>query len=196
MKKLFPFSLLLVCNFLFVSCDQEEINPVAPEAEASMDRTISFYTDDADQKASYTLGSQEMHLVMENDELEVMFAPSSPPAKDGLVFKIKREDFADGYVGKYSVKSVPDTELGLAETTYYYYMGTGAGSALFSSGNIMEGEFEITAYDPESRLASGKFEVLMEDAIDPTRYSTNLADVRKCDISVTGAFRNLELQVK
>ena len=53
----------------------------------------------------------------------------------------------NGYVGKYKVKSLPDADSGPIETTYYHYMNSGAGSALFSGGNTIDGELEIISFE-------------------------------------------------
>ncbi|WP_018478033.1 hypothetical protein [Pontibacter roseus] len=193
MKKLFHYACLLALPLLLGACDEEEKETPLPEPEASLNRTFDFKNADEDEKATYTLGAFESHLVLENGKLELAFSPAAPTGKDALVFKIKSTDIPSGYVGKYSVKSLPETEAGKAETTYYHYLGTGGGSALMSGGNTMAGEVEITAFDTQNQLASGKFEITMPDAYDPTRYNPNLDDARKCDITVTGFFKNLRL---
>ncbi|RDV14791.1 hypothetical protein DXT99_12555 [Pontibacter diazotrophicus] len=193
MKKLFSFSLLLVFSFFFMSCEKEETVTVLPETEAKMDRSFDFNSDDIDEKASYTLDADETQLVLENKILEVSFSPARQDGKDAIFFEIYEADLANGYVGKYKVQSLPDPASGPAKTTYYHYMNSGSGSVLLSGGNTIDGEFEITSFDYETQLASGKFTVVMKDVTDPTRYNANLADARKCDVTVTGEFTNLIL---
>ncbi|MFD2998976.1 hypothetical protein ACFS7Z_01275 [Pontibacter toksunensis] len=193
MKKLFPLSILFLFCFLFTACDEEETASVVPETEATMERVFDFHNADANDEESYTLGAAEVQMALENDVLEIIFAPARPQGKEALVFIINKADLVNGYVGKYKVKSLPDADSGPAETTYYYYMGSGSGSALFSGGNTIDGELQIISFDPKNKLASGKFTVVMEDAFDPTKYNASLADVRTCDITVSGGFKNLKL---
>ena len=87
-----------------------------------MNRTIDFHNADAEDAISYSLGAMETQMTLGNDVLEVAFAPARSEGKDAFVFKIKKADLMNGYVGKYKVKSSEDADSGPIEITYYHYM--------------------------------------------------------------------------
>lgn len=193
MKNRTPFTWLLSLTFLFTACHDKEAETAIPDPEATMDRTITFHREAEEDKASYTLTYPEATMKFENNALETRFAPSRPAGKDEIIFNISGADVRNGYVGKYKVNSAGISQ---ADVIYYHYMSTGDGSVLISDGNNMEGEFEITSFDPRNQTASGRYSVVIKNEFDPTRYNYNQANPRTCDITVTGSFEGLNLMVR
>lgn len=195
MKKIILSTWLLVITFLSVSCDKEkdESTSIMPKVEATMERSFNYLESAEEEKAVYSLSLKEMQLVSDEEKLQLNFAPSQPATIDALVFNIKQADLLHGYIGTYTVRSLSNNKTGRADLTYYHYYNKTSKSALFSSGNRMEGQIEIKAYNASTGLASGSFEVTITNVTDPTSYGSNQEKPRKCNITLKGKFNNLKL---
>ena len=157
-----------------------------------MERSFAFLESTEEDKAIYSLSHREMQLVSDDDKLQLNFAPSRPSGNDAVVFSIKQADLLNGFIGTYPIRSLSNNKKGLADITYYHYYNKTSKSALFSSGNKMEGQIEINSYNAETGLASGSFEVTITNVTDPTSYSSNPDKPRKCNITLKGEFNNLK----
>jgi hypothetical protein len=195
MKKIIPSTWLLVIAFLTFSCDkqEEESATIVPKVEATMERSFNYLESEEEEKAVYSLSLREMQLLADEEKLQIDFAPSRPTGNDAVVFSIRQADLLNGYIGNYPIRSLSNNKKGRADITYYHYYNKTSKSALFSSGNRMEGNIEIKAYNATTGLASGSFEVTISGVSDPTAYESNPAKPRKCNITLKGSFNNLKL---
>ncbi|MBD1396066.1 hypothetical protein H9Q13_02720 [Pontibacter sp. JH31] len=194
MKKIISSICLCALALLSFSCDETDAaSTVVPNVEATMERKFKYLETTVDEKITYTLGLSEMHLLSDDDKVEIMFAPTRPAGKDALVFKIKKSDFANGYIGTYQIRSILNGKSGKSDLTYYHYYNKTGSTALFSTGNSMEGNIVIKTYDAATGLASGSFEVNIKNVLDPASNEINPIKPRKCDIVLTGEFNNLKL---
>ncbi|MBX0334740.1 hypothetical protein K3G39_15980 [Pontibacter sp. HSC-14F20] len=195
MKRIIAATWLLVIAFFSVSCDEQndESTTIIPRVEATMERSFNYIESAEQEKAVYSLSLREMVLSSDEDKLQINFAPSRPAGNDALVFSIKQSELFNGFIGTYPIRSLSNNKRGRADITYYHYYNKTSKSALFSSGNRMEGQIEIKAYDSTTGLASGSFEVTISNVTDPTSYEDNPAKPRKCNITLRGNFNNLKL---
>lgn len=195
MKKIISTACISALVFMAVSCNQkDEESAIVPSVQATMEREFDFLESTETDKASYTLGLSEMQLLSDDDKLEIMFAPTRPVGKDAVVFKIKKSELANGYIGTYTIRSLSNGKAGNSDLTYYHYYNKTGSTALFSSGNSMEGNIEIKSFDSATGLASGSFVVNIKNVTDPASNEINPAKPRKCDIAVKGEFHNLKLK--
>lgn len=195
MKKIISSACLCALVFMSLSCNQkDEESAIVPSVEATMERKFDFLETTEEEKVTYTLGLSEMHLLSDDDKVEIMFAPTRPVGKDALVFKIKKTELAHGYIGTYQIRSLSNGKVGNSDLTYYHYYNKTGSTALFSSGNSMEGNIEIKSFDSTTGLASGSFVVNIKNVTDPASNEINPAKPRKCDIVLKGEFNNLKLK--
>ncbi|GGF99919.1 hypothetical protein [Pontibacter amylolyticus] len=195
MKKIIPSTWLLVISFFAFSCDKQddESTTIVPKVEATMERSFNYLESEEEEKAVYSLSLKEMQLLSDEEKLQIDFAPSRPTGNDAVVFSIRQADLLNGYIGTYPIRSLSNNKKGRADITYYHYYNKTSKSALFSSGNRMEGMIEIKAYNATTGLASGSFEVMISNVTDPTSYESNPTKPRKCNITLKGSFNNLKL---
>jgi hypothetical protein len=194
MKKIIPSVCLYAWVFMAVSCSpKDDEATIVPKVEASMERKFNFEESTEEDKITYTLGLPEMKLLSDDEKLEIMFAPARPAGKDAVVFRIKKSELANGYIGTYKIRSLSNGKSGHSDLTYYHYYNKTGSTALFSSGNRMEGNIEIKSYNASTGLASGSFVVNIKNVTDPASKEINPARPRKCDVVVTGEFSNLKL---
>lgn len=195
MKKIIPSTWLLVIAILSFSCDKQddESTTILPKVEATMERSFHYLESAEEEKVVYSLSLREMQLLSDDQKLQIDFAPARPAANDALVFSINQSDLLNGYVGTYPIRSLSNNKKGRADITYYHYYNKTSKSALFSSGNRMEGKIEISAYNAATGLANGSFEVTISNVTDPTSYESKPDKPRKCNITLSGKFNNLKL---
>jgi hypothetical protein len=195
MKKINPILWASALIFLLSSCDKtkEETAMITPHVEAVMERTFDYLDSSEEETVNYMMGTSEMQLTSDDEKLEIMFAPKRPVGNDIVVFKIKKSDLYNGYVGTYKIKSLSNGKSGKSELTYYHYHNNTSRSALFSTGNKMEGHIEIKSYNTTTGLATGSFVVNIKDVVDPISFETNPPKPRKCDINIEGDFNNFKL---
>lgn len=158
-----------------------------------MERSFLYFESEEEDRAVYSLSQREMQLASDEEKLQIDFEPSRPTANDALVFTIKQSDLLQGFVGTYAIRSLSNNKKGRADITYYHYYNKTSKSALFSSGNRMEGQLEINTYNAATGLASGSFEVTISSVTDPASYESNPSKPRKCNIVLKGSFNNLKL---
>jgi hypothetical protein len=190
MKKTLLTYCMLGLALLSFSCDKEddETNEVAPAMELSMERTFMYHDNHETKHASYLSKDIVSGFVKDDGKLTVYLSSDA----DGISFEIAEADLTDGYIGVYTLKSLPNTANGKASTTYSYSKSGTSGSAYFSEANTMNGAIEITNYNDKHNLISGSFELTMKDVSDPT-LTAPTTNPRKCDVTVTGTFVNAKL---
>lgn len=189
MKKTLLTYCMLGLALLSFSCDDDkEADDVIPAMEISMERTFMYHDNHETKQASYTTDDCQTGFVKDDGKLTVFIDAGA----DAISFQIDEEDLADGYIGNYTLMSLPNPDNGKAKTTYSYSITQTSGNAYFSQANYMGGSFKITDYNEKHNLISGTFELTMEDVPDPTLTSSTPAP-RRCDVTVTGTFENAKL---
>lgn len=197
MKKLLPFPVLFLLCLHFTACDseQEEAQPV-PLPEAEMSRTF-FYVYEEPQSAegnSYSDMGVETYASLDTEGLNVTFGAVPRFADTDVIhFQIAKPQLTGNYVGTYTLKSLPDTNIGAADVLYTYRRTGNSSAMLASSFSTMDGNFTITAYNAKNKLISGTYEVKLEAAIDPKRYDITEPNIRRCDITIKGTFTNVRI---
>ncbi|WP_242928187.1 hypothetical protein [Pontibacter vulgaris] len=187
MKKTLLYICLTSLALLNFSCDSDDKEEVIPEMELSMDRTFMYHDTHETKAASYASDDLQSGFLTGNEKLTIYVGSE----KDGISFEIADADLISGYVGNYTLKSLPNPENGKAKITYSYSTSGTSGSVMFSQANTMIGSIEITDYNEKHNLISGAFELRMEDVPDPT--ATSPTNPRRCDVTVTGTFENAKL---
>lgn len=186
MKKTLLYVGMATLAFLNFSCNNDD--EVIPEMELMLDRTFMYHDTHETKAATYETKDLQTAFVIENDQL-TLFLDSGT---DGVSFEIEEDKLTSGYVGEYSLKSLPNPDNGDANTTYFYKNSAPSGSAYFGQANFINGSVEITNYNEKHKLISGTFELTMQDVPDPTiTYPT--PNSRRCDVTVTGTFENAKL---
>lgn len=190
MKKTLLTYCMLGLALLSFSCDKEddETNEVAPAMELSMERTFMYHDNHETKQASYLSKDIVSGFVKDDGKLTVYVSSGA----DGISFEIAEADLTNGYVGVYTLKSLPNPANGKANTTYSYSQSGTSGSAYFSQANTMSGAIEITNYNEKHNLISGTFELTMVDVADPT-LTAPTTNPRKSDVTVNGTFENAKL---
>ncbi len=190
MKKTLLTYCMFGLTFLSFSCDKDdkEADDVIPEMELSMDRTFMYHDTHETKAVSYTSDDLQSGFLAENEKLTIYVGSG----KDGISFEIAAADLVNGYLGTYTLKSLPNPENGKAKTTYSYSTSGASGSVMFSQANTMTGSVEITGYNEKHNIISGTFELTMENVPDPTATSPT-SNPRRCDVTVTGSFENAKL---
>jgi hypothetical protein len=181
--------------FLSTACDKQTdgAETAVPRISATLERTFDYTEATEDNRAVYAMGTGELQVVTDEDKIEISFAPTRPAANDALTFRLLKQDLFGGYVGTYTIRSLSNNKKGHADLTYYHYYNKTSKSALFSSGNIMEGQLEIKTYNASTGLASGTFTVVIRNVTDPTSFDSNSSSTRKCDVKLSGEFSHLKL---
>ncbi|WP_162426302.1 hypothetical protein [Pontibacter pudoricolor] len=118
----FGMASLALLNF---SCGSGDKEVVVPKMELAMQRTLMYHDTREMKKANYTTADFNSGISLENNKLTIFLAAEP----DEIAFEIDETDLLNGYVGVYSLKSLPDPETGKAKTTYIYDNGDGSGSA-------------------------------------------------------------------
>lgn len=183
-KTLLYFGLASLAFFNF-SCDSDKEEVAVPKVELTMERTFVYHDTHETKKANYTTADFNTGIKLENDQLTIYLAAEP----DEVAFEVKKADLLNGYVGVYSLKTLPNPETGKANTTYIYDNNDGSGSAFFSQGNFIGGELKITEYNKQHNLISGTYNLTMQDVPDPMLKAPT-SNPRRCDVTVTGTFKN------
>ncbi len=186
---------LVALVFLTAACDKQTdgTDTAVPRLSATLERTFNYTESAEENRAVYAMGTSELQVVSDEERVEISFAPTRPAANDAITFRLLKQDLLGGYVGTYTVRSLSNNKKGSADFTYYHYYNKTSKSALFSSGNRMEGQLEIKTYNASTGLASGTFKVVIRNVTDPTSFDASQASNRKCDVTLTGEFSHLKL---
>ena len=190
MKKKFLYSGLALLTLINFSCDKNtmEEDGVVPQMKLALDRSFMYHDIHELKAASYTTDDLQTAFLIENESLTVYMDSGT----DGVSFRISEAKLLSGYVGEYTLQTLPNPDNGDANTTYVYKNGATSGSVYFSQANYINGSIEITDYNEKYNLISGTFEMTMEDVPDPT-LTTATPTPRRCDVTITGNFENARL---
>lgn len=189
-KTLFTFCTLAIA-LLSVSCDNDkDAEDVVPAMDLTMARNFMYHDTHETVAANYKTEDLQTAFVTENEQLTIYLDSGT----DGVSFEIEEEKLSSGYVGNYTLQTLPNPDAGDANATFIYKTSAGSGSAYFSKANFIYGIVKITTYDQKHQLISGTFQLKMDDVPDPT-ITLPTSNPRRCDVTVTGTFENAKLTI-
>lgn len=185
-KQLF---LLLPAVALLASCSKESVTP-APAAELEFNRSFDYSGTGLRRDTTYAPNALQSHAHIDSELFVLSVQPNS--SREYLNLRIKRSQLPGSLVGVHSLDNA-----GIVDTRYQYrFPNTRTGSVgnLVSTENATtRGTLTITSYDPTSNLLAGTYEVHFVGVTDPTATSLSPSPVRRCDVKLTGSFRNVKM---
>lgn len=192
-----PTTLFIGAVLILTSCKNNEgIAPVLPTPEYTLNRTI-IYENGAQLAAEYSSAVVQSNAINTTEEFSFYEGVNEPNGNDHISFKITPEKLKGGLIGVYSLKSVQTQATADAGVNYVHNTASNPGSysaSIYNSSfSTFEGNYEITGYDPETKLISGQYIVVLKGAADPYKGGSNPSNAQKCDITVTGSFKNVKI---
>lgn len=179
------------------SCDSSEKDPQpeAPAPPATFMLSRSEYFPASSESAGISYPSQDIKAAAALTVEQLRMSFGTEKGLDAISFIVDKSRLKPGFVGTYTLKSQPDVKVGDAEVTYTYYMrrspSGSAASLYFSTTARMQGQFVVTSYDERRHLASGQYELRLDNIPDPADSRLDDTDKRRCNLKVEGSFENL-----
>ncbi|MEJ8802403.1 hypothetical protein [Pontibacter sp. H249] len=195
MKKQLPLLFLFILLFTACGDSKEKSEEAVPAAQATMNAAIA-YTYNEPQSAefsNYSGMSVVSYASLDTDRLTLSFSIPAHVGPDAISFSINKQQVIAGYVGTYTLKSLPNPANGAANVQYTYKKDSNSATMYLSNSSTMEGHFTITAYNAKHKLISGSYEVKLKQAFDPKANQINQTDTRRCDITIQGEFTNVKI---
>jgi hypothetical protein len=190
----------------FIACEK---NPVSekhsdPITTSAFTRTIQYTNQGTIKEAVYdTTFPIENFATIEEDHIALAFiaAPKTPQsAGDAIAFQIDARHLSS--LAKTYTFNDRENPISFARYTYTYQRADGSIWSSISDtkmGIQFEGFLTIEKYDAVRQLMSGTYKAAIKGLInDPTKnnVSAPIDPINQCDVTITGTFTNLKLQVE
>ena len=204
MSKMFFFLSVLAVGF--TACEKNPVSEKQPDpvTTSAFTRTIQYTNQGTTKEAAYdTAYKIENFAVVEEDHIVLAFiaAPKIPEsAGDAIAFQIDARHLTS--LAKTYTFNDRENPITYGRYTYTYQRADGSIWGSISDtemGVKFEGFLNIQKYDATRQLISGTYKAAIKGLInDPTKNSTAspIDPINLCDVTVTGTFTNLKLQVE
>ncbi|RZJ93146.1 MAG: hypothetical protein EOO60_05695 [Hymenobacter sp.] len=188
-------TLLVASALALASCARDEAD-IRPTPEGSYSRAV-VYLDQA-QPARHDTVYQSAHLQLSaklNQGRCVIFLVN-PTSLDEVGFDIPRAQMPATLVGRYPfyvpsqgarysyLAQMPDKPAPASRDAWGY------DSSWLPSTGAVSGAVDITAYDAQHHVLSGRFVLALTGVYDPRALSGQYK-TRRCDLTLTGTFTNV-----
>jgi hypothetical protein len=204
MKHLLPAFALLFIGL--TACNKPPVEQTLPDPEpvSTFTRTVRYTNRGTQSTAAYDAAFKIQNLAtVENGQVQLAFLANPTVAGtsgDAVVFNINAVHLQTGLAATYAFQH-PTRPVTLGRYTYTYHESDGStwGSITDTKMGVhFEGTLIIDSYDPVRKLMSGTYQAVVKDLInDPLTRSiaAPIDPANLCDVTLTGTFNNVKLQL-
>lgn len=196
----FPFplktsTLLVAGAFAVASCARDEAE-IIPAPEGSYSRAVVYLDQATPARHDTAYQSPRLQLSAKLSRGSYTIFLVSPTSQDEVGLTIPRALMPATLVGRYPFQvpsqgarynylaQKPDKPAPASRDAWAY------DSSWLPSTGAVTGAVDITAYDAQHHLLSGRFQLALTGVYDPRALSTELI-TRRCNLTLTGTFTHV-----
>lgn len=191
-------TLLVAGALALASCSHDEAD-IRPTPEGSYSRAVVYLDQAKPARHDTAYQSPVLHLSAKLSRGSYTIYLVTPTSQDEVGLTIPRALMPATLVGRYAFQAPIKPSQG----AYYHYLAQkpdkpapasrdawAYDSSWLPSTGAVTGAVDITAYDAQHQLLSGRFQLALTGVYDPRALSTEYI-TRRCDLTLTGTFTNV-----